>query len=76
MTNESKDILIELNRSDNPAELGLNLVDHSADGEFEIWTGDAGRFRRVVNLNCIAEYRWEMDKSLSKSDFERLGLEN
>ena len=63
-------VLLELNRSDKPSELGLHMVAHSAhgDGEFEIWTGDAGRFRRVVSTDCIAEYRWEAvvkDESLT-----------
>jgi hypothetical protein len=61
-SNESKNILTELNRSDNPAELGLHLVAHRrmVNGKFEIWTGDAGKFRRIVNLDCIAEYQWEI----------------
>jgi hypothetical protein len=56
-----KDILIELNRSDNPAELGLHLVAHwgMMDGKFEIWTGDAGRFKRISGIDCIAWYRWD-----------------
>jgi hypothetical protein len=64
-------VLLELNRSDKPSEIGLHMVAHSAhgDGEFEIWTGNAGRFRRVVSLDCVAEYRWEIiadaDESLT-----------
>jgi len=58
-SNESKNILTELNRSDNPAELGLQL------NPIEIWTGDAVKFRRIGSLDCVAEYRWETDESLT-----------